>query len=455
MKNKLDKHIKELLSTPQTPPANAWANIQMALPPEKRSKKILPLWLYLSGIVATMLMMLGLGYFIGLNVGSNSILQNNLGVPNSISYTNSNNSIDEINSTSDFNNNSQNNNAYASNSTFANEEFNNRLYAQQVTYPAIYETNTSGLNFNFVNNESSFSKHNKLETESSNSSFFENILNTIQQLQIPILEKETNSENSFAIVSTQKKANNEIKKKKIEFDRFHISAFASPLAVNTFVGKSMLNDEFNDLPTQNNVTMAYGFKGAYSVSPKLRVRTGVSMIGFEQITNEVPLAVNITGTYSSAPKYMKNSNINYTGDLRITEVNPTSLPNAEIVNATTLGKLQQQVQYVEIPLEAEYNFVQTNSIGISLTGGASTWLLSKNKLYVQANDLAQELGKADNLNAVSFSANAGLKFDMGLTEKIKINVEPNFKYLINPVNDIERYNPYTVGVNAGITVSFK
>ena len=71
------------------------------------------------------------------------------------------------------------------------------------------------------------------------------------------------------------------------------------------------------------------------------------------------------------------------------------------------------------------------------------------------DDYTQELGEANNLNKVSFSANAGLKFDMNLTDNIKLNVEPNFRYLINPVNNIEKYNPYTVGVNAGLSISLK
>ncbi|MFA7448416.1 MAG: hypothetical protein WCY77_08270, partial [Weeksellaceae bacterium] len=121
----------------------------------------------------------------------------------------------------------------------------------------------------------------------------------------------------------------------------------------------------------------------------------------------------------------------------------------------TLGNIQQQSEYIEIPLEAEIAILQTSSIGISATGGGSTWLLSRNKIYVHTEDYTEELGQANNLNKTSFSANAGLKFDMKIMDKVQLNVEPNFKYLVNPVNNIEKYNPYTVGVNAGITVSLK
>src|SRR5690606_41774847 len=80
---------------------------------------------------------------------------------------------------------------------------------------------------------------------------------------------------------------------------------------------------------------------------------------------------------------------------------------------------------------------------------------SKNKIYAYTDEISENMGEATNLNKTSFSANAGLKFDLKLTDQIQFNVEPNFKYLMNPVNNIEKFNPYTVGVNAGVTVSFK
>src|SRR5690606_25536524 len=80
------------------------------------------------------------------------------------------------------------------------------------------------------------------------------------------------------------------KKKRTDFDRFHLSAFASPLAFNTLVGNSMLADEMSQYKTENSVTLAYGIKGAYSLSPTLKLRTGVSVVGLEQITNQVPIA---------------------------------------------------------------------------------------------------------------------------------------------------------------------
>lgn len=49
----------------------------------------------------------------------------------------------------------------------------------------------------------------------------------------------------------------------------------------------MLSNNLDDYKTENSITLAYGLKAAYSLNPKLKIRTGVSVVGFEQITKNV------------------------------------------------------------------------------------------------------------------------------------------------------------------------
>lgn len=454
MKDKFDKHIKNLLETPQVPPPDAWSNIQMSLPAEKKDKRIIPFWFKLSGIAISMLLMLGIGYFFGLN--SYKKIESIAETPNSIIQTPNNSSIDhdfnqisnELNSVGltqnhtvneiDFPQSNSTVNSQNNLSTNYFEKVNKGESIEQLAIQSIFSTEAKQQFWD----EIIFENHPDQETFEVKHDSIEVVDNHVGNTLLSKVEIQDDNADDL-----------EIKKKKM-FDRFHLSAFASPLSFNAFVGKSMLNEEFNDFPTENNVTISYGVKGAYSLTNKLKVRTGISMIGLEQMTHEVPLVVSVEGKNETAAT-LKDSNINYSGNIRIKNPQSSHLINSELQERTESGRLQQQAQYLEIPLEAEFKFAETNSIGISLTGGASTWLLSKNKLYVHTHNTIQELGKADNLNSISFSANAGLKFDMNLFERVKLNVEPNFKYLINPVNDIKKYNPYTLGVNAGITVSFK
>ena len=38
--------------------------------------------------------------------------------------------------------------------------------------------------------------------------------------------------------------------------------------------------------------------------------------------------------------------------------------------------------------------------------------------------------------------------------KMKLNVEPTFKYMIKPMNKVNDTKPYIIGVSTGVTFSF-
>lgn len=474
MKKKLDKYIKDNLDIPQQPPQDAWEFIQKHIPNVQEKKRIFPFWARLSGIAAVLLLMVGFGYWLGtynasapeFNQGIAVIPAQNSGesesqiinnskdenseemVPNYIqseqSILNSNHHPQQIHSVTN-----EGNKVYSyTNSSNSN---NGKINSNQEKYGSNF--NAFSLNSNQTFTEIISDKLNDLNNSWKNLDLTPIISSVLPTLNDANLKNDKNPE--LLLVLEEKPNNEKKKKKKADFDRFYISAFASPLAFNSFVGNSMLADEMSQYSTENSITLAYGVKAAYSLSPKLKIRAGVSMVGMEQITKNVPLEVQVSGQNSLA-SIDRINNINYQGSVRID--NPTAasiMVEDELSGKMGYGNMQQQTSYVEIPLEAELSLFQTNSIGISATGGGSTWVLSKNKIYVHTDDYTQELGKANNLNNVTFSANAGLKFDLNLTDNVKLNVEPNFRYLVNPVNNIEKYNPYTVGVNAGISVSLK
>ena len=468
MKKNIDSIFKNKLDAPQNPPLDAWENIQSQLP-QKQKRRIFPLWMMFSAIGSLALIVVGGSYFfinsaeeslINPSKNSNeiSILENNSSqksqfhdLENSIHneiYSNKINQEINIFKEEEINNNSNDFHNYSLPLSI-NENSNKNTKPNSLdTYESnklIPEEKIHSKNLNLNKNKS---KENQDFVFIPNNSFkVEN-----DYLEESIKSKENKKLHENLLVKNKKKKETAIKGiKKIDFDRFHVSAFASPMALNTFVGSSMLSDDMKDFKTENSITLAYGIKGAYSLSPHLKIRTGISKVGFEQITKNVPLAVDMSNG-PNASSFISN-NINYKSEIRISS-DVKSMAGLEL-GRSTVGNIQQQSEYIEIPLEVELAVLQTSSIGISATGGASTWLLSKNKIYVKTEDYTEELGKANNVNKASFSANAGLKFDMKIMDNVQLNVEPNFKYLMNTVNNIEKYNPYTVGVNAGITVSLK
>lgn len=471
MSMKINHYFKKHLDVPQEPPVDSWEFIEQRINQQpKKRKPLFPFWMFASGIAASLALIGGSVYvfnpeFFNGNE-NNSIVKNESSSSNSsLDFSNENQNQLESNSSLHLLENSSSSEYPNSTKSIINSQSKNFITSNQNSSYGKNSTFSSLNNFNSDNTISNNDHGHIAENSTIENPHIEKFLSQSLPNWTPdfvdsnqvienILQEPLHSEKTETLLAVNKPDQEKKKipqKKKVEFDRFYISGFISPMALNTFVGNSMLADQMSQYRTENNVLLAYGMKGGYAISPRVKLRTGISVIGFEQITKDVPLSYQIEGR-ESLPSDM-NQNIKYEGNLRID--NTISMASSEISNKIGTGDIQQQSQYLEIPIEAEVALFKTNSIGISATGGGSTWILSKNKIFAHTEDFTEELGKANNLNNTSFSANAGLKFDMNLTENIQLNVEPTFKYLINPVNDIKNYNPYTVGVNAGVSISFK
>ncbi|HZH70454.1 MAG TPA: hypothetical protein VFD80_08395, partial [Flavobacteriaceae bacterium] len=110
--------------------------------------------------------------------------------------------------------------------------------------------------------------------------------------------------------------------------------------------------------------------------------------------------------------------------------------------------------YYEIPLELEYAIINTK-FGVNLIGGVSTLFLGNNEISVKSENFSSALGEANNLSNVSFSTNVGLGLDYKLSQRFIFNMEPMFKYQINPYTDSSvNFKPYYLGVYSGLSFKF-
>jgi hypothetical protein len=81
--------------------------------------------------------------------------------------------------------------------------------------------------------------------------------------------------------------------------------------------------------------------------------------------------------------------------------------------------------------------------------------LGNNEISVKADNFTDVLGEANNLSTVSFSTNVGLGLDYKLSKKFTFNIEPMFKYQLNPYTDSSvNFKPYYLGVYSGLSFKF-
>ena len=81
--------------------------------------------------------------------------------------------------------------------------------------------------------------------------------------------------------------------------------------------------------------------------------------------------------------------------------------------------------------------------------------LNENSLSVVSDGMQASLGKASNLNDVSFTSNIGLGFKYKFWKSFEANVEPKLKYQINTFSEnAGGFKPYFIGIYSGINFNF-
>ncbi|GGH38119.1 hypothetical protein IA57_05020 [Mangrovimonas yunxiaonensis] len=239
-------------------------------------------------------------------------------------------------------------------------------------------------------------------------------------------------------------------------DRWQVSANIAPVYYNTFGDGSHIDDQFVGSSKTGEVNTSYGVHVSYTITKKLQLRTGVSNVTLSYDTNDVVLYENVASLGNNNSTTLKNitlSNGNQSltalsaNHLSVQQIDSNLLPNAN-------AAISQRINYYEIPIELGYKLLDRRT-GIQIIGGFSSFFLNNNDVYSEIEDNKTYIGKANNINNLSFSGNLGIGIDYKFTKAFKFNIEPSFKYQFNAYeNTSGTFNPYIIGVYTGFSYNF-
>ena len=119
------------------------------------------------------------------------------------------------------------------------------------------------------------------------------------------------------------------------------------------------------------------------------------------------------------------------------------------------GDLQQNFEYIEIPMILRYRVVDRRA-GLNVLGGLSTNFLVGSNVYFQENGSREHIGTTANLKSVNYSSVLGLGFQYSIKPNLHFNMEPTFRYYLNSINSGSGpgSHPYSIGFFTGISYSF-
>ncbi|WP_413532645.1 outer membrane beta-barrel protein [Empedobacter brevis] len=448
--NKFDQHIKDKLSQPHLPPTDSWKNIQEKLDEKEKKKRIIPLFYWLTSTAACLVAGISIYYFNQKDsVNVNHFQKNEIVKKKSTANESIKKEWNKIEKT-----NEESSDKKMDYSLENSIQVNPKTAENSSSY--FEKTNEESTLFSniIINKKEELTEINSNQKENfnqNNHSFNQKNEGTNKKLNSNLLEEKPLE----LVIEEEKKENN--KSEKVEVKQkspiLVVSSYINPTKMLN--SKSILADEFNDLNVKNNLTVAYGAKVSVRVNDKINLRSGISKVELEQNTTNINTGIN-TGYYAlpaSTPK--TSSNITYYSNIRVlsSETNHNAMLT---IFDSQANKMEQKVHYIEIPVEVEYKLASFDKFNLLATAGGSYYMVTKNAITLTDVNTRNQytLGKANNLNNMSYSANAGVKLEYNLSNKSSLNLEPNYRYMLNPLKNVEAKNPSLLGLNLGFSIKF-
>ena len=512
-KQHIDQLFKERFSNHEvTPPPHVWENIQAQLQEKKKDRVIIPLWWKVGGIAAALALLFTLGTTL-FNTTNNGVVEEIPTIEKDIETT------PEIKKDIELHSNENASQVAESTSpkmlddaAIKSNQNTNPTTQNSVTNPvknkgakATTTTQTAVASVSKNNNTKNTSTQNTVVANATNkTSVLEKTNNTFKNpnevktakeavatnkvkkntetktttnpqikeaIVVPTNKEETSvaktteenptqeKQSIFDAIDEQKEidAKEAVVKTNTPEDRWEVAPNFAPVYYSSLSEGSSIDPSFADNSQSGDVNISYGIGVSYAVNDRLKIRSGVSSVNLSYSTGGLELG---DGPVSAALK-----NIDYnraSGNVIIAQDQGTFAMQqgdgtfGNITPKSTNGEafINQSINYYEVPLELSYSLVN-KKFGIDVIGGVSTLFLGDNEVSVSAGDFSETLGAANNLSGLSFATNVGLGMHYNLSKKFKFNVEPMFKYQLNPYTDSAvDFQPFYVGVYTGLSFKF-
>lgn len=490
-KNKnIDQLFKDRFKNFEASPSpQVWENIQAKLK-EKEDRKVIPLWLKLGGVAAILVLMLTVGNSIfnpSLTNNAPSITEENTDIktqePENNTITNDpeiektvvvsenkNSNKDAFKNSSDDSNNKIDKNIPESEIAYENDNISDKTKniikdsEDKISNASDAVAKNEVNNIDDADNDSLIKKENVLEVTNDKEAVAEvkttdnkNITSEIEKTYAEIAALVEQNKRSIydAIEETDNKEAVAVVNNKPD-NRWEITPNAGPVYYNSLSEGSSIDPSFSDNPKSGDLNITYGVQVSYNLNHRLSVRSGLSNVNLSYSTTGIELGNGPVAVALKSVDYSKRSDVLIAVDRgALADLNPEG-EFGNIVPKSTSGEpsINQNISYYEIPLELKYALLN-KKIGVNLIGGFSTLLLGNNEVFVEAGDFNEILGEANNLSTMSFTTNIGLGLNYSFSKKLMFNIEPMFKYQLNPYTDSSvDFKPYYVGIYSGLSFKF-
>lgn len=324
---------------------------------------------------------------------------------------------------------SKNNNNVAFNSSTLNENKKvlNEVKANEKTGSVIAEKQ-------LADNQKSNSKFNDVLTRK----------DSAQLAELQNLEK--------GIVTPEEKKEKE-NKNLTNAEKWAVEVFAGVASSENYKNEKTLGNT-NDSRQSNS----YGVKTKYKINKKWAVASGLKINELGQsVANVSYLSAKNNAFFSSNDYFNQTASAALSAPITAND-NYVFVPNSTSDafkqnnienNNLKNGNLDQNLRYLEMPLEVSYVVFSMNRASINLNTGGFVGKLISNNVALDGNSIGQNVNANDYIYGSTLSSTLQYR----VYKKTNVFVEPAMNYYVNPLNN-QSFNQFQWGFNFGLNVSF-
>ena len=242
-------------------------------------------------------------------------------------------------------------------------------------------------------------------------------------------------------------------RKNLETNQFSASLMAAP----TFAFTDISVNEDNAATLSNidqeqvNNSYAAGISVGYRTGQRWEIQSGVIINHWEQSASDILLSI----TPHPSNTITTNTKVNLNGNTSLGNVgftgngDPTSqgfVENSDFTdgsgNYALLPGLQENYQFIDIPLSIGYYLIDKRKWSFKVNGGINSRFLNSSDVKLVYANGEEENYENITLNDYSMQLIAGAGLGYNITQKIEFSLQPSLLYGITKVNKHQQVDTY-------------
>lgn len=254
-----------------------------------------------------------------------------------------------------------------------------------------------------------------------------------------------NLEKGIAAITPEEEKKKKEDKALSKSEKWALQLFAGVANSENYKNNKTLGN-VNDSKQSNS----YGVKTQYKINKKWAVASGfkINELG-QSVANVSYLSTRNQALFSSSDYFVKNESVpQIASDTRYVLVSNSTKDVLKSENIET-GNLDQNLRYIEMPLEVSYSVFNKNRTNINLNTGGFVGKLISNSVAIDGNSMGENVNANDYVYGTTLSSTVQYR----VYKKTNVFVEPAVNYYANPLSN-QSFNQFQWGLNFGLNVNF-